>query len=326
MSRADWYLRANLRFKHLQLLIYLDEMRSVSRVASALALTQPAISKMLSSMETGLGIKIFKRTSSGLEPTQHGLCMIQNAKDILYKLEATRLQLREITEGPMIQISMGVMPIAALTFAPTLLTALDKSSIDFSVNVRESNLGTLLPQLKTEQLKYIAGVIPNKPLPADICSEVFYEDSFVIAVRKEHPLANKPDLEWKDLSNFPMILPTRDAITREIIVDTLLSYNIPIPKQTVESLSTLTNVGMLKESDCFGTIPLEMANFFKKIGVLEILPLTITDIVRKVGLIWHINHEKTPEHEIVIKIFREAYAEYKKDPDNISITEIPLYG
>lgn len=325
MSRTDWYLRANLRFKHLQLLIYLDEMRSVSRVASALALTQPAISKMLSSMETGLGIKIFNRTSSGLEPTQHGLCLIQSAKDILYKLEATRLQLREITEGSMIQISMGVMPIAALAFAPTLLTALDQSPIDFSVTVRESTLGTLLPQLKTEQLKYIAGLIPNKPLPADLCSEVFYEDSFVIAVRKGHPLANQPDLDWKHLSNFPMILPTRDAITREIIVDTLLSYNIPIPNQIVESLSTLTNVGMLKSSDAFGTIPMEMATFFKKLGVLEILPLTITDIVRKVGLIWHINHETTPEHEMVIKIFRDGYAQSTKDTGNTPITETPFY-
>ena len=44
MAQLDWYLRANLRPRHLQMLVALDDFRHVGRVAANLNVTQPAVS------------------------------------------------------------------------------------------------------------------------------------------------------------------------------------------------------------------------------------------------------------------------------------------
>lgn len=76
MSRIDWYIRANLKLRHLQLLVALDNLRSVGRVATHMHVTQPAVSKMLTTVETGLEMRLFERHAHGLEPTEQGACLV----------------------------------------------------------------------------------------------------------------------------------------------------------------------------------------------------------------------------------------------------------
>jgi Bacterial regulatory helix-turn-helix protein, lysR family len=59
MPRLDWYIRANLKLRHLQLLVALDDLRHVSRVAAHLNVTQPAVSKTLAALETGMATQLF---------------------------------------------------------------------------------------------------------------------------------------------------------------------------------------------------------------------------------------------------------------------------
>ena len=69
MASLDWYVRNELKPKHLHLLIALDEFRNVGRVAAYANVTQPAVSKTLAAIEKGLCAKLFERTSRGIIPT-----------------------------------------------------------------------------------------------------------------------------------------------------------------------------------------------------------------------------------------------------------------
>ena len=51
MSQIDRVLRSNLKLRHLQLLVALDEFRHLGRVSEFLSITQPAVSKMLVEIE-----------------------------------------------------------------------------------------------------------------------------------------------------------------------------------------------------------------------------------------------------------------------------------
>ena len=69
MARLDWYIRSNLKPRHLQLLVALDELRHVGRVAEFLHISQPAVSKTLAELERGLELQLFERSPRGLTPT-----------------------------------------------------------------------------------------------------------------------------------------------------------------------------------------------------------------------------------------------------------------
>ena len=181
MSRTDWYIRANLKLRHLQLVVALDGMRSISKVASALTLTQPAVSKMLSSLESGLGVRLFERSTTGLIPTEHGQCLIRHAQEILLRLNTVQSELRDISEVPIMRVSLGIMPAATLVLAPRLIGLLESKAKDIVVSVKEGTMEIMLPKLKAGELDFLIGVLPNRPVGAELRTHTFYEDPFVVA-------------------------------------------------------------------------------------------------------------------------------------------------
>ena len=90
MAHLDWYIRANLKLRHLQLVVTLDELRNVGRVAAYLNVSQPAVSKTLSALERELNMSLFQRTACGTEPTEDGECLILHARQILGNLSSPR--------------------------------------------------------------------------------------------------------------------------------------------------------------------------------------------------------------------------------------------
>ena len=55
MPQIDRVLRSNIKLRHLQLLVALDEFRHLGRTAEFLSVTQPAVSRMLGEVEAMLG-------------------------------------------------------------------------------------------------------------------------------------------------------------------------------------------------------------------------------------------------------------------------------
>ena len=64
----EWTQR--LRMRQLYLLVALYETRNISHTAKQMGVTQPGLSKWLSELEEDLNVKLFKRNSRGLTPTE----------------------------------------------------------------------------------------------------------------------------------------------------------------------------------------------------------------------------------------------------------------
>ena len=54
--------------QHLQYVVEIERMRSISQAAENLFIGQPNLSRILHDMEDTLGFKIFERTSRGVGP------------------------------------------------------------------------------------------------------------------------------------------------------------------------------------------------------------------------------------------------------------------
>ncbi|WP_322061826.1 LysR family transcriptional regulator [Paraburkholderia sp. J63] len=274
--------------RHLQLLVALDELRSVVKAANLLSISQPAVSKMLGSLESGLGVRLFDRGPNGMTPTEYGTSFLSHAREVLFQLTSAQEDLRALLEGRITRVALGVMPAAALVLVPRFIVELEASAREVAVSVREGPVEMLMPALRNGELDFLVGVLPNRPLSPEIASETLYTDPFVITVRKDHPLAlrEEKELDWSELRGYPVVLPPSGALTHEMILDMLARHRVSIPLRYVESLSTLTNVGVLTQSDSFALMPLEIARYFENFGALAILPIPIPDLRRNVGLMW----------------------------------------
>src|SRR6266702_2260805 len=81
-ERSDTYLNDRLDWNLLRTFLAIAQERSVSRAATRLHLTQPAVSQALRRLEDQLGMRLVDRHGPRIEVTQAGIEVQQIAEDV----------------------------------------------------------------------------------------------------------------------------------------------------------------------------------------------------------------------------------------------------
>jgi len=86
------------------------EHRTMTSAALALCITQPALSKSLSRLESELGVPLFYRTPDGTVPTQFGITLANRARFIELESQRARAELKSLQEGGVGWQTIGTGP------------------------------------------------------------------------------------------------------------------------------------------------------------------------------------------------------------------------
>ncbi len=286
MARLDWYIRANLKFRHLQLLIAIDDYGNLGKVADILNVTQPALSKTLTELQNGLGVKLFERTGRGLKPTPYASRLIWHARKVLQDLADAGDDLHAIATGTLRKIHLGVLPSAAASLLPHALIKLKEQSPQTIVNLRESSMDILLSSLRAGELDVVLGTLPPRNATLDMEELALYEDATALVVRPTHPLSKVNPVSWVDVAGYPWILPPSNSLLRQPLLVAFSANGIEPPTNYIETLSINIILSMLSNTDTIASIPLSLARQYQSQGFLSILSLHLNRLVRPVGLIW----------------------------------------
>lgn len=287
MARLDWYIRANLKPRHLQLLVSLDDFRNVGKVAGYLNVTQPAISKALSELERGLEVKLFERTARGLTPTAYGECMVRHARTVLADFSNARDELRALMAGASGKVAVGVLPAAAPVLVPKSVAELKRSSPKTTVLLREGPADSLLPDLRAGALDLVVGTLPPPRLLSAIATHVLCpEEPIVLVSGAHHPLAKRHRVLWRDLADYPWILPPAGTLMREPLEQLFTQHSIPFPTDCIESLSIIANKTILQETLAIGFFSNRIAEHYTELGIITILPLELQRLIGPLAMMW----------------------------------------
>ncbi|MEG0662593.1 MAG: LysR family transcriptional regulator [Anaerovoracaceae bacterium] len=76
-----------MNFHQLEHVVAIADSGSISAAAKRLYMGQPNLSKSIKDLEGETGMKLFRRTAKGVEPTPQGVIFIEHAKNVLAQLE-----------------------------------------------------------------------------------------------------------------------------------------------------------------------------------------------------------------------------------------------
>ena len=310
MARLDWYIRANLKPRHLQLLVALDELRNLGKVAASLNITQPAVSLALAELEKGLGFKLFDRTARGVQPNAYGECLIRQARVMLNTLAQTRDELRALLSGASGRTALGAMPAMTTSLVPLALATLKRSSPTTTVQVTEGSMDTLLPELRRGNLDLLVGRLSSRP-STDFAETVLFEGSSRVVVGREHPMAGAATVTWRDLGDYPWVLPPVASLPREPLEAAFEDNDIPMPRDYIETLSVPAIAGYLQSTQAVGLLSPVAARHYCELGMLAVLPLELPRLLRPIGLTWSKQRALSPATELLMQCLQEAAAELK---------------
>lgn len=302
MAQLDWYIRANLKPKHLQLLVALDDQRHLGRVATAMHVSQPAVSLALGELEKGLGLKLFERTPRGVIPNSYGECLIRHARVVLGTLANARDELHALQSGAAGKVTIGALPAVTPGLIPQALLLLKRMAPHTRAVVQEGPMEALLPELRRRSLDLVVGRLVPSGVAGDLADETLDPGAMVLVVARQHPLAKKKNVRWSDLGAYPWVLPPIGSLQREPLENALQENGCSLPSNVIESLSVHVVTGFLRASDAIGSLSRLAAHHYIETGVLARLPLALPDPQRPIGVMWSRHQPASP----AVLAFREC--------------------
>ena len=123
-ATAERSLQARVRARHLALVVALADLGSLRRAAAAIALTQPAATKLLHDLEDAMGAPLFERHRWGMSPTPAGDTLVLAARGMLNDLAHAHADIAARGRGAVGSLRIGAVTGAVPRFLAPAIVAL----------------------------------------------------------------------------------------------------------------------------------------------------------------------------------------------------------
>lgn len=309
----DWYLRSRLKMRQILLLVALDEHRNIHKAADKVSMTQPAATRLLGDLERLLGVQLFDRSTRGVQPNAYGVSLIRHSRMMLVTLDHARDEINAISSGTTGRTCVGALLVAAPTLVPRGLVRFKKRHPNHTVLVREGTTSILVPALWRGELDLVVGRASSDLDSKGLKFEALYDEPMCVVARIGHPLGrSRRALKLAALALEQWILPTPDAVYRRRLDDAFRQAGVEPPRCIVESLSILTNMMLVQETDMLAVMPGRVAEHYAEMNEIQILPVKPPALSGPVGVITLLGRPLTPAATDLVQALRETALEIKK--------------
>ena len=303
-------LSRNLKLSQLLVFDRVMGTGSIRRAATDMGLTQPAVTKVIQELESSFEGALFARYNRGVIPTDLGRVVGRRVKSLLAEFRHMSEELDSFRFGTAGHVVVGTLISAAAHLLPMAITRLKSRAPDLLVTVREGPTAQLFPLLATGELDIVVGRLPEVELPISdafsLTHHTLFEDSLAVVVGSGQEAARAPIASLRDLANAPWILPTMESPLRYAVERMFRQAGLALPTDIIESLSVLTNLGMLLEAPRVTVMPRVAATRFMRAGLLRILDIPESGSFGTVGYSVRSSKEPSPACESFVECLREV--------------------
>ncbi|WP_334075471.1 MULTISPECIES: LysR family transcriptional regulator [Paenibacillus] len=186
----------------IHLFVKIAETGSFTKAGLELNMTQPAVSRAISALESELDIPLLLRDRrSGVQLTEAGKRILVLFREIIgafAKVDQVVADEKGLQVGT---IRVGAFPVAAAHFLPRIIGAIAKKHPGIEFELHEGNIDELRNWLETKLID-VAFLIPPD---GDWDTVPLYREKMFAVLREDHPLSGLPVIPVKRLSTEPFI-------------------------------------------------------------------------------------------------------------------------
>jgi len=271
----------NFDLSDLRAFVAVADATSFRVAAEALNLSQPALSRRVHKLEEALGFRLFERTTRKVALNAMGRSFLPKARHVLGELEGALLGMADLSERIHGMVSIACVPStvgsllagAVKVFhqrfprirvrlldqpAPEILLAVARSEADFGI----SYLGTQEPDLEFEPL---------------------LTEPFVLACRRDHPLATRRRVAWSDLAGHECVALAPGSGNR-MLIDQAVASLAQTPRWTCEARHVPALLSLVEAGVGVGVVP-RFGLPDAKDAALVGIPLVAPGITRSIGIV-----------------------------------------
>lgn len=279
MSREGNYgsrnkLHARLRLQHLVTLVSIGRHRNAHRAAQEMALSQPAISKIIREVEHLFGAVLFERGRAGMIPNRVGEALIARANALLNDIDRTHDEIEAIAAGHIGSLRLGVIAFIAPDLVTRVLNRLDGENVSLATEIHEGTTQPLVAQLMAKELDCVIGRYSFEH-EASLDQRILSQQRFVAVVSRSHPARDHGRISLEEASSFPWVVTPPRTAARQALTDMFVRAGLRAPDVRVETASMEIMKAVLADCGMIGLLPLGIAAQYEASGQIDILEFPI---------------------------------------------------
>lgn len=191
-------------FRHLETFCRVAHLKSFSKAADDLFLTQPTVSGHILSLEQSLALRLFDRTSREVHLTKAGEVFLKYASKILSFRKELLNALSEFSQGIKGDLSLGASTIPGEYLVPKLMSDFKKEHPHFIIRLKIADTKEIVQHVLQDSVEF--GIIGAKLNHPSLHFEKYEEDEIVVVAPSDHPLTRKKRVNIDELSKEPWII------------------------------------------------------------------------------------------------------------------------
>lgn len=263
---------------HLLYIVEVAQTGSISLAAERLHVSQPNISKAITTLEKELGVKLFKRSRTGTFPTESGQAIIEKAKEIISGYEELKKQANLHATMLNGRLSIATIPSLSMSLLPKTLSVFTKRFPGVEVELIEDNSSKVIKSVEKSEVDLgLIGVLDQSPSPK-INTVSFMKTKIMACVGKHSPLAHKKSVTFSEIIKYPILSNS------PIVIQTLLKYGEP--KFLFKSKNIEGAKRVIAEGLAIGFYTDIAIRFDAYVHNGEIIPLHIENENLEISLCW----------------------------------------
>ncbi len=271
--------------KHLTQLAAVIEAGGVTEGANLLGLSQPAVSRTLSTLEKRLGEPLFMPGRRPLVPTILGRQLAAHGKVIL---EASRKATEAVVgfrAGSTGTVRIGGVPFFMDAVISRTIGQFQVKWPDIRVDQSYGNLPEFQAGLRSGQLDMAICPLGVVDSGSELDFTRILPGRNVVAARSRHPLFKKKSVTSNDLLRYPWISPLPGSPLLADIHSILLSIGMSEVNVRYSGGSLMSVLNYIEETDALTVLPQSVLFTFRNTGKFKTVPMKIPQPERSLGIL-----------------------------------------
>lgn len=272
----------SMDFEQLRTFLQVARLKSFSRAAEKMEMTQPAISAQIRSLEKEMGARLFEREGGKVTFTAAGRLFEPFAEHCLQCQSHTALAVNELYRSARGEVSVSASEATSLYVLPPVLAQYKRNYTRVSLNIIRAEHTRSLESVLSRIVDFAVVSMPVKDPRLTV--HTIHRDDIVLAAPPTHPLARQETIRFDELLQCPLLLLKQGRQRNQI--NNMFHVHDAHPRITMEVDSS----ELLKRLICaeLGMGFLPRANVLDEVraGLLKIVKVEGMRLRRELALVY----------------------------------------
>jgi DNA-binding transcriptional LysR family regulator len=285
--------RVKLRDLHIALAV--AQAGSMTRAAEDLAVSYPVVSKTISELEHTLGVKLFDRSVSGVEPTHYGRALLKSGVAVFDEMRKGLQQIEFIKQPDAGELRIGSSIVTDAGLLPAIIERFSQDFPRAMVHVLPENIAIQqYDNLRDRKVELVLGRLPTTMTEPDLVAETLFDEPNVVVAGSESRWAKRRNLVLADLIGEPWVLAQPGSLARSLHEDVFRNSGLEPPSATVLTVSLHLYMRLIETGRWLGLVPASVMRFGGKHMRLKVLPVKVVSPPAPVGFVTIKDRTLTP--------------------------------